>query len=142
MQRREFIKTSCGACLGILGGAALLSALQSCAPLPMLKGEPENGVISVPVSSFAAEQSLLMINNPKMDHNILLVKKKDGTYNALYMQCTHQNQDLSANKSGLFCAAHGSAFDLDGNVTQAPADKPLRRFRTEADQTTIKIYLI
>lgn len=142
MERRAFIKASCGACLGIIGGSVLLSALQSCAPLPLLKSEPENGIISVPLSSFAEGQSLLMINNPKMDHHILLVKKKDGTYNALYMQCSHQNQDLTANKSGLFCAAHGSAFDLDGNVTQAPADKPLRKFRTETDQTHIKIHLI
>lgn len=76
-----------------------------------------------------------------MEFDILLVKRKDGTYNALYMQCTHQNQPLSANKSGLFCASHGSAFDLEGNVNVEPATSPLKKFRTETENNNVKIYL-
>ena len=77
-----------------------------------------------------------------MDYDILLVKKTDGTYNALYMQCSHESQSLTANKSGLFCPSHGSAFDLEGNVTQQPAIKPLRKFKTSIENNSIKIYLI
>ncbi len=141
MQRRDFIKTSCATCLGVLGAGTLLSTLSACTPLPMLKGEAHDGVISVPATTFASGQNLLVISNPKMDHDILLVKTKDGSYNALYMQCTHQNQALSANKSGLFCPAHGSSFDLEGRVTQAPAEKPLRRFRATTDNDAIHIHL-
>jgi Rieske Fe-S protein len=57
------------------------------------------------------------------------------------MQCSHQNQPLSATKTGLFCASHGSAFDLEGNVTVEPATDPLRKFKTEVNNATIKIYL-
>ncbi len=76
-----------------------------------------------------------------MEFDILLVKKSDGTYNALYMQCTHQSQPLTASKTGLFCSSHGSGFDLDGNVTIEPATRPLRKFKTEAGSDAVKIYL-
>ena len=141
MQRRDFIKSTCTACLGVIGAGSLLSALQSCAPLPLLKGETENGVMTVPLSTLPAGQNLAIVRTSKMDHDILLVKKTDGSYNALYMQCTHQNQPLNASKSGLFCSAHGSSFNLDGQVTQEPATAPLRKFKTEASADSVKIYL-
>ncbi|MBS1634332.1 MAG: Rieske 2Fe-2S domain-containing protein [Bacteroidetes bacterium] len=141
MQRRDFIKSTCVACFGVLGAGSLLSSLQSCAPLPLLKGEAENGIMTIPLSSFTPEQHLLIVRNSKLDHDILLVKKTDGSFNALYMQCTHQNQPLNASKSGLFCSAHGSSFNLDGQVTQEPATTPLRKFKTEADTNSVKIFL-
>lgn len=141
MERRDFIKTTCLTCAGILGAGSVLSLLNSCAPLPVLKTSTSDKVVVVPDSSFKADQNLLVIKNSNLEFDILLVKKKDNTYNALYMQCTHQSQPLTASKSGLFCASHGSGFDLDGNVTMEPAALPLRKFKTETENNTIKIYL-
>lgn len=95
----------------------------------------------MPYASFKPEQNLLIIKNSNLEFDILLVKKKDNTYNALYMQCTHQSQPLSASKTGLFCSSHGSGFDLEGNVTIEPATQPLRKFKTETENEIIKIYL-
>ncbi len=141
MLRREFIKTGCISCAAVVGGGTLMSLLNSCAALPVLKLTENENKLSVPQSFFAEAQNLLVIKNPKLEFDILLVKKKDNTYNALYMQCTHHAQPLSATKSGLFCSAHGSAFNLNGDVTVQPAINPLKKFKTELENNNIIIYL-
>jgi len=141
MERRAFIKTSCITCAGILGAGSVLSMLSSCAPLPVLKTSSKENTLLVPEQAFKEGQNLLLLKNSNLEFDILVVKKKDTTYNALYMQCTHQNQPLTASKSGLFCASHGSGFDLDGNVIIEPATQPLRKFKTEIENNNIKIYL-
>ncbi len=128
-------------CASIIGAGALLSALSSCSPLPVLQTSSAEKTILVPELSFKEGQNLLIVKNPNLEFDILVVKKKDNSYNALYMQCTHQSQSLTANKSGLFCSLHGSAFDLNGNVTVQPATAPLKKFKTEVDNSTIKIHL-
>ena len=140
MQRRDFIKNTCAGCAGLIGAGALLSVLNSCSPLPTLQSSQKE-IISVPASSFIEGKDLLIVKNSNLEFNILLVKKKDNTYNALYMQCTHQTQPLSASKTGLFCPSHGSAFDLDGNVTVEPATRALKKFKTEIQDQNINIYL-
>ena len=141
MLRRDFIKTTCVTCAGVLGGSALLSMLNSCAPLPVIKTSSKDKTLLIPESSFVDKQNLLIIKNSNFDFDILLVKKKDNTYNALYMQCSHENQPLSATKSGLFCSSHGSAFNLEGEVTVQPATKPLKKFKTQIENNNIIIYL-
>lgn len=128
-------------CAGVLGGTALLSMLNSCSPLPVLKTSTKESTLLIPESSFAEDQQVLIIKNSNMEFDILLVKKKDNTYNALYMQCTHESQPLSATKSGLFCPSHGSAFNLDGEVTVQPATRALRKFKTEIANNQIIIHL-
>lgn len=141
MQRRDFIRTTCLTCTAVLGAGSLLSALSGCSPLPVLKTSTTDKVIVVQNTSFKPDQNLLVVKNSNLEFDILLVRKKDGSYNALYMQCTHQSQPLTANGSGLFCASHGSSFDLSGNVVTEPATRPLQKFRTETENDTIKIYL-
>jgi cytochrome b6-f complex iron-sulfur subunit len=41
----------------------------------------------------------------------------------------------------LYCSAHGSTFDLQGNVTHEPASRPLKQYRTEKVNNEIIIYL-
>ncbi len=141
MLRRDFIKTTCVTCAGVIGGGTLLSLLNSCATLPVLKTSSKESKLVVPESSFIENQNLLIIKNSNFDFDILLVKKKDNTYNALYMQCTHQDQPLSATKNGLFCSAHGSAFNLDGEVTIQPATKSLKKFKTEIENNNVLVHL-
>ncbi len=141
MQRREFIKTSCLGCVSILGASSLLSMLNSCTPLASIKTTINNNIITIPENTFIENQQLLVVKNIKLDFDILLVKKKDNTYNALYMKCSHQTQPLTATKSGLFCPSHGSSFNLDGDVTMQPATQALQKFKTEIKNNNINIYL-
>lgn len=130
------------ACAGIIGASSLMSLLNSCAPLPVVKTSSKENAMFVPQDSFVENKNMVIVKNPELEFDILLIKKKDNSYNALYMQCTHQNQPLTANKTGLFCSAHGSSFDLEGDVVTEPATTALRKFKTEVTESkTIKIYL-
>ena len=141
MRRRDFIKKSCLSCAGILGGISAVNILSGCTAIPALKITSKSSEIEIPENSFLPEQNPLIIKNSKLEFDILLVKKKDGTYNALYMQCSHESQPLSATKSGLYCSSHGSSFDLEGKVLLQPALTNLRKFKVEATNGIIKLYL-
>ncbi len=140
IDRRQFIKSSCNACLGAAATGLLLSQLTSCAPaFPVYKAKFGKGIIEVPVSSFETS-NLVIVRDLQMDFDILLVKKSAEDYQALDMKCSHQANPLTATSSGLFCSAHGSSFDLNGNVRTEPATGPLQKFNTELNDNTITIH--
>jgi cytochrome b6-f complex iron-sulfur subunit len=70
------------------------------------------------------------------EYDILLVKKSEELFDAIYMRCSHRENPLTATATGLHCSAHGSSFDLNGQVMKEPATAPLQKFPTEFDKTT------
>jgi len=135
IDRRQFIKTSCTACLGAL----ISSQLTSCAPaFPVYKTKFEKGTVNVPLTSFATS-NLVIVRDMQMDFDILVVKKAETDYQSIYMKCSHQSNPLTATSTGLFCSAHGSSFDLDGNVRTQPASAPLQKFKTDLNENFITI---
>jgi Rieske Fe-S protein len=136
--RREFIKESCTLCAGGLLLGWLTTQLSSCAMLPVMKVESTKGLIKVPFSAFTEKNNAVIVRNSQLEFDILLVKS-GNTFNALQMKCSHQDNPLTANASGLFCSAHGSTFDLQGNVTKEPALQPLKKYKTELTESTIII---
>lgn len=59
-----------------------------------------------------------------------------GVY-AMTSTCTHEGCDMLSQglieKTSVFCACHGSRFDLNGAVTRGPAQAPLTHFAVEID---------
>lgn len=121
-------------------GSGMLSMLESCAPLPVFKPGEEAQVLKVPKKKFL-ESNLVLVRVAWLPYDVLLVKKSETEYKAIYMKCSHQDQILVASKSGFFCSAHGSTFDLDGNVTKEPAINPLTTFNTVIQTDFIEIHL-
>jgi len=120
-------------------GAGLL--LEACGtPLPLLKTSPKNQLLTVPVDKFTGDHTLLVVRSSSLENDILLVKKKDS-YKALYLKCTHENFGLTPTSKKIVCPAHGSQFDLEGNVIKEPALRPLKEFITELNQNNIIIHL-
>lgn len=139
IDRREFIRRSCAACIGTAASGLLFSQLTSCAPaFPVYKAKFDKGAIQVPITSFETS-NLVIVRDLQMDFDILLVKKSTEEYEAIYMKCSHQANPLTATATGLFCSAHGSSFDLDGNVRTEPATDPLQKFKTELSNNLITI---
>lgn len=129
MDRRDFVKQSCLACLAVGAGMAVTS-LSSCGTLPVYKATADNNKVPVPVSLFA--QSDFQIIQPKgMYYNIGLRKEKDGTYTALLLRCTHADNQLTPTGNGFKCNLHGSEFNREGQVTQGPAEHSLKKYTTE-----------
>lgn len=138
--RREFLKDTCTACLGTAFLGFTFSQLTSCSSLPIYKTDLTKKIVEVPLTSFA-ESNVVIVRDMQVPFDILAVKKSEQEYNAVYMKCSHQENPVTATRSGLYCSSHGSTFDLDGNVTKEPALKPLKRFKTELKETTLSIDL-
>lgn len=139
MNRRNFIQKSCTACIGLAGMGYLL---QGCASgLPVFTSTLNKKNISVPLSKFSEfKTNLLLVRNSGLEFDILLVKKGEA-YKALSMECTHQSASLTPTSTKIICSAHGSVFDLDGNVLKEPALQPLHQFKTSVNDQVINIYL-
>ena len=131
MERRDFIKSGCGFCAGLVSVNMLGALLEGCSPAEMIYDTSISEFkISVPVEKLDSKKYLIV--RPRgLEYDLLLVKENEETYHALAMQCTHRQQPLVVTSTGLFCNEHGSRFDLQGNVTRDPATQPLRKFKTE-----------
>ena len=79
-------------------------------------------------------------NKPQIDLSSIKLAQSD-TYKALYLKCTHEGVGLTPTTSKIFCSAHGSTFDLNGNVIKEPALRPLKSFPTEIVNNQIIIHL-
>ncbi|MEO8088563.1 MAG: Rieske 2Fe-2S domain-containing protein [Bacteroidota bacterium] len=141
MERRDFLKAGCGYCGALVTISVLGPLLDGCKPSDLIfHAEVANKSISVPIEKFA-EKKYLIIRNSNIDFDLLLVKDIDNTFHALAMQCTHRQQPLVVTSTGLICNEHGSRFDLDGNVTQDPATRPLQKFTTQVVGPNVLIHI-
>jgi Rieske Fe-S protein len=138
--RREFIKDACTSCLATTFLGLTFTQLTSCSSLPIYKTNLAQKKVDVPVTAFG-ESDLVIVRDLQVPFDILLVKKSTEEYKAIYMKCSHQENAVTATKTGLFCSSHGSRFDLDGNVLKEPALAPLKKYKTEVKENTISIDL-
>ena len=122
--------------MALIGGSALLTS--GCASLPVVKTALTDKKLSVPASSFL-ETTAVIVRNKDQEYDILLVKKADGTYNALQMKCTHRDVSLNGTTKGLNCNEHGSRFDLEGKVVEGPAKRDLKTYFTSVSGDNILI---
>lgn len=135
--RRDFLKNTCTTCLGsVLFGWSL----SACSSLPIYKTSASKGKLTVPVTSFEGSK-LLVVRDGQLPYDILIVRKPNEGFEALYLKCTHQSNPLTVTGSGLHCPVHGSAFDLDGHVEHGPATSDLKTFDTSVENQQIIINL-
>ena len=134
MERKEFIKTCGFACLGTTIFSPLL---QGCVSTKSISAIIEGENLLVPQSSFEKDGKMLkylVVNNSKLQYPIYVFRFSENHFTALYMQCTHQGNEVTAYGEKLVCSAHGSEFDNKGNVTNGPASSPLRNFQLKLDK--------
>jgi Rieske Fe-S protein len=144
--RREFLsdigKVAGGAALGYVALPMLESCLPTSAPLvPAPTSIPVNpdGTITVDVSTLTqANPSLVVAGFIATDgFGVIVTLTPDGKYHAFSMRCTHLscpvNSTLSQGK--IYCACHGSDFNLDGTVDKPPATVPLTSYLIEPPAT-------
>ena len=141
MERRDFIKSGCGFCAGVAAFSVLGGLLEGCAPSgTIFKTQRQDGLITVPLLNLAGKKYLI-IREPQLEYDLLLVKNSETSFHSLAMRCTHRDQSLVVTSTGLTCNEHGSRFDLEGNVLKDPATKPLLKFVTEVQGSNVIIRL-
>ncbi|WP_299183363.1 Rieske (2Fe-2S) protein [uncultured Aquimarina sp.] len=141
MKRKEFIKTCGYACLGATVFAPIM---QGCVSTKSITATIEGEKLLVPLSNFEKDGKLLkylIVNNSQLQYPIYVFRFSESKYTALYMQCTHQGNEVTAYGEKLVCSAHGSEFDNKGDVTNGPASSPLRTFQTNLSNQNILISL-
>jgi Rieske Fe-S protein len=141
MERRQFIKSSCNFCL-LAATGYFLSELGACSPASykVIKTEIVNNSVEIPLASFS-ESSFQFVRPRGWYYDIAVQKKEQGVYEALLMQCTHQNNQLIPAGNGYVCTLHGSQFDKTGKVTKGPAENPLKKYATSVDQDKLIVHL-
>ena len=74
---------------------------------------------------------------------VVVIRDAAGALIALSMECTHWGSDVRyrPDEGRLVCPSHGSAFDLQGQVVDGPADEPLRRYPVAERDGVIEVTL-
>jgi len=69
---------------------------------------------------------------------LLIVRTAELTFVVLSAVCTHAGCTVhyAAGSRDVACPCHGSTFDLDGSVTNGPAQSPLDVFAARYDATS------
>lgn len=131
MKRREFIVSSCTACLSMTG----LAALSSCKTTHLVNGQLNKDGVLIDINDFKVKKNAqtnfrpyVVIRNEELKFPICVYRFSDTDYTAIWMQCAHQGAELQVSGTHLHCPAHGSEYDNKGRVTNGPAERDLRTF--------------
>jgi Rieske Fe-S protein len=132
MKRREFIISSCNACLAAGSMAAIFS---SCSATRYTDGKLNKDGVEVDIDHFRVSKNgktswrpYIIVRNESLQFPICVYRFSETEYSALWMQCAHQGAELQVSGSQLQCPAHGSEYDNRGRVTNGPATSDLRHF--------------
>jgi Rieske Fe-S protein len=131
-----------------MSGGLISAALSGCSVTYYTAGTVEPDGLSIAKSEFTflkkdqpKIRQYIIVQNDKLAFPIYVYRFSENEYSALWMQCSHQGNELQALGDQLHCPAHGSEFDNRGKVNQGPASHPLRSFPVEASGDKIFIDL-
>lgn len=135
VSRRDFLQmawVTSGALTLAAGGALTLNFFA-----PKVVAGEFGGVFELgPVDDFPVG-SVTPITNGRF----YLVRQTDGGFLALYQKCTHLGCAVPWEPElGKFvCPCHASAFEMDGDVINPPAPRPLDRFPVEIVDGQVRV---
>jgi cytochrome b6-f complex iron-sulfur subunit len=142
MNRKDFIKGSCGVCMALSSGFVMSAILSSCkTPLGVIKTAAKDNIITIALTEFAkGDYKLIRVSN--YNYDLAIQKKQDGTFETLVLECTHAGQPLTKTGNTYYCTLHGSQFSHEGKVMKGPADKDLTKLITTVNKDHLSILLI
>lgn len=138
IERRSFLSLA----MRILGSVALLQAgwiaVSALAPRHR-KVPPANGpgvIEAGPVGRFEPGSVTAFT-----DGKFYLVRLEDGGFLAVNRKCTHLGCSVPWNEDEqrFACPCHASAFDIHGDVVNAPAPRPLDLYAVTIDDGIVKV---
>ena len=125
MERRRFVKHLPVVTTGLAAGLGTL-ALSACGGVALVVPSVHPRGIAVS-RTLLAERGQLLVQSPAMARPVFL-HLQDGVPIALLASCTHQGCQPEPVGDRLVCPCHGSAFTLDGEVVNGPAERALVRY--------------
>jgi Rieske Fe-S protein len=64
---------------------------------------------------------------------VIVIRKSSSKFIALSTVCTHKKCDVEYDGTSFECPCHGSTYDGNGKVTNGPAPKSLKSYKTTYD---------
>ena len=145
MNRKDFLKLSCSACVGVVGASVFLSG---CGGVHYVEGIFDDSRLRLAKSDFtvikgtATEyRKYVVTGSANLDYPIVVFRTSDSDYAALLLRCTHQGTELNVHGDLLVCPAHGSEFNNRGQVVHGPADQDLKSFAATTDERYVYVRL-
>ena len=156
MNRRDFIKNSCGMACACVGFSAL-SLFQSCEDTKAYEqntneggGTPDSDnqlVVNLQDSQYQSlintGGSVVTSSNSIDSLGLLLVRTSETQIKAFSRRCTHSSYLVNAfNSQGLaVCSSgHGGSFNTSGQVAAGPPSASLTSYNTSLDNDTLTIF--
>ena len=156
MNRRDFIKNSCGlacACVGV----SVISLLQSCEDNKAYEQNineggdvPDSGNQILINIQDAQYQSLISTGGSAVTSSnsidslgLLLLRSSETQIKAFSRRCTHSSYRVNAfNSQGLaVCSSgHGGSFNTSGQVAAGPPNANLTSYNTSLENDTLTIF--
>lgn len=135
VSRRDFLQIAWIATAGLTTAAVGGMTLQFLSPR-IVEGE-FGGVFNLG----AIDEFPVGSVTPITKGRFYLVRQDDGGLLALYQKCTHLGCAVPWNPEGgqFICPCHASAFEMDGQVINAPAPRPLDRFPITFEEGNILV---
>ena len=135
--RRDFLKTSLKT---IAIGSIALSTLD----VKKLLAQAENSNDSssaAKVINLSDYPDLANTGGSTTIGNLYISRTGDTKFLALSLLCTHKKCTVDYTGSGFECPCHGSTYSSTGKVTNGPATKNLKSYKTtyDADANTLNI---
>jgi cytochrome b6-f complex iron-sulfur subunit len=141
MERRDFL-TNIGQASAIFAAGTFLASCSKSSATPTATTPPPGGGA---LATIDLKTELTSIDSTKVVGNIIIIRTAadnvPASFEALSLICTHQgctvNYD-SSNKDFL-CPCHGSAYDINGAVTNGPAIKALTKYTITITGTSLTV---
>jgi cytochrome b6-f complex iron-sulfur subunit len=137
MDRKEFIiKTGIFATVCACAGACALPKDDSINPK---KEEKIDFTVDLTNSKFADLQTIGGFAYEKL---IIIARTGNNEFLAFTQYCTHAAGVVKfiPQKNHFECPVHYSQFDLEGKVIQDPAQKPLKKYKTERNGNLLRVF--
>jgi Rieske Fe-S protein len=142
MKRRDFLISSCTACLSATALAGLFSA---CKSTQYVSGQLNKDGLLVDKNDFKINDKdhrlYIVVRHDELKFPVCIYRFSDTDYTAIWMQCAHQGAELQVAGAYLQCPAHGSEYNNKGKVTNGPAERDLRTFPVTVNNTQLFIDL-
>jgi nitrite reductase/ring-hydroxylating ferredoxin subunit len=135
MDSRTFLRSACQACAA-LAVVPAVATLESCSASKSLA--VTDGVVSIPLSELN-KSGTTMVKAQGLGAKLMVVRRDDGTYTALLLNCPHKNGPVKEKAGVLTCDWHGSTFDQNGKVTKGPSKQDLKSYPATVDGDQLRV---
>ncbi len=126
LRRREF--------LGVCASLATAPVFAVCASVLVRQVPSVNGRVELPLAQYpelTEAGAALQILPDGETQPLIVVVDAAGRHTVLSSECTHRACTVDVQGDRIVCPCHGSTYDRKGDVMRGPAERPLRRYRTQ-----------